>query len=259
MNQRMKFENRVAIVTGGARGIGKAYCEAFAANGARVVVADILRDCASNTAAAIASASGIETLSLGVDVADETNVRDMFDQVERKFGRVDFLVNNAAIMLGVERPFKPFWECSYHEWRRFMEVNVGGIFLCCKYVKPIMERQNNGRIINISSDAIWKGYESQLAYFASKGAVAVMTRNLARELGPFNINVNCVAPGYTLSETVLQSEFMQKVEPAILKSCCIHREQHPRDVAGTVIFLCGEESQCITGQSFVVNCGAIMP
>jgi NAD(P)-dependent dehydrogenase (short-subunit alcohol dehydrogenase family) len=183
----------------------------------------------------------------------------MFELVEREFGRVDFLVNNAAIMLDVDVPFKPFWDTSYDEWNRIMSVNVGGVFLCCKYVKPIMERQGEGRIINISSDAIWKGYESQLAYFASKGAVAVMTRNLAREMGPFNVNVNHVAPGYTLSEAVLESSLMQGVRLSVMATCCLKHDQHPEDVVGSVLFLCGPESSCITGQSIVVNCGAIMP
>jgi NAD(P)-dependent dehydrogenase (short-subunit alcohol dehydrogenase family) len=253
-----KFDGRVALVTGGARGIGKAYCEGFGRDGATVVVADVLADRAQETADEI-RASGTAAAGVAVDVSDESSVRSLFDAVEREFGRLDFLVNNAAIMLDVDVPFKPFWETSLEEWQRIMNVNVNGIFLCCKAAKPLMERGGGGRIVNISSDAIWKGYESQLAYFASKGAVAVMTRNLARELGPFAINVNNVAPGYTLSEAVVASPEMQGVRASVMASCCIKRDQTPEDVVGAVLFLCGPESACITGQSIVVNCGAIMP
>lgn len=252
------LSNKVALVTGGARGIGKAYCKGFVNHGAAVVVADIDGKQAQATATELNQAGG-RAIAVQVDVSVEESIIQMFDTVEREFSRVDFLVNNAAIMLDLDVPFKPFWETSIDEWHRIMNVNVGGVFLCCKHVKRIMERLGGGRIINISSDAIWKGYESQLAYFASKGAVAVMTRNLARELGPFNINVNSVAPGYTLSEAVKNSELMQNVKDAVMASCCIKREQHPEDVVGAVLFLCGPESACITGQSIVVNCGAIMP
>jgi NAD(P)-dependent dehydrogenase (short-subunit alcohol dehydrogenase family) len=258
MEQPERFKGKVAMVTGGGRGMGNAHCRGFAEAGADVVVADILADRARETAAQL-TAQGGHAIGVGVDVSDESSVDDLFKRAEAEFGRIDFLVNNAAIMLDVDVPFKPFWETSYDEWRRIFAVNVNGVFLCCKRVKPIMERQGGGRVINISSDAIWKGYESQLGYFSSKGAVAVMTRSLARELGPFNINVNNVAPGYTLSEAVLESPEMQSVRASVMRSCCIQRDQHPEDVVGAVLFLCGPESACVTGQSIVVNCGAIMP
>ena len=255
MTQHKRFDCQVAVVTGGARGIGKAYCKGFIDAGASVVVADVLEEAAVQTAAEL----GERALAVGVDVADEDSVRRMFDATIARFGRVDFLVNNAAIMLDVPRTFKPFWEQPVQEWDRIMAVNIRGVFLCCKHVKSNMEQVGGGRIVNISSDAIYKGYESQLAYFASKGAVAVMTRNLARELGPFMINVNNVAPGYTLSEAMLTSPEMQSVRGLVKASCCIKRDQYPEDVVGAVLFLCGPESACITGQSIVVNCGAIMP
>ena len=258
MNENKKFTGRVALVTGGSRGIGKAYCHGFARHGASVVVADIDSTRAHETATELLQ-EGVPALGISIDVALEESVRSVIDHAEQEFGRIDFLINNAAIMLDVEVPFKPFWETSIEEWQRMMSVNVGGVFLCCKHVKPIMQRQGGGRIINITSDAIWKGYESQLAYFSSKGAVAVMTRCLARELGPFNITVNSIAPGYTLSEAVLNSDFMQGVRASVMATCCIKRDQYPEDVVGAALFLCGPESACITGQSIVVNCGAIMP
>ena len=259
MSEHKQFADRVAVVTGGGRGIGEAYCQAFAAEGAAVVSADINGDRAEALAESLRQEYGVEALGLKVDVANEESVSQLFAETEKKFGRVDFLINNAAIMLDVDVPFKPFWETSWAEWSRIMEVNVGGIFLCCKHVKPMMEKQGEGRIINISSDAIWKGYESQLAYFASKGAVAVMTRNLAREFGPLGITVNAIAPGYTLSEAVLESPEMQGVRDSVMKSCCIQRDQRPEDVVGAAIYLCSAGAACVTGQSIVVNCGAIMP
>ncbi len=258
MTTPKRFEDRVAVVTGGARGIGKAYCQGFAREGAAVAVADVLKDQAREVAEEL-NQNGARAIGIGVDVSDERSVDEMFQRIEAEFGHLDFLVNNAAIMLDVDVPFKPFWETSLAEWNRIMSVNVTGVFLCCRRAKPIMERRGGGRIVNISSDAIWKGYESQLAYFSSKGAVAVMTRSLARELGPFQINVNNVSPGYTLSEAVLHSPEMQSVRESVLKSCCIKRDQNPQDVVGAALFLCGPESACITGQSIVVNCGAIMP
>jgi NAD(P)-dependent dehydrogenase (short-subunit alcohol dehydrogenase family) len=258
MSTSKRFLGRVALVTGGGRGIGKTYCRGFANEGATVIVADILEERAKETAYEL-EAEGGQSVAFGVDVSNECRVSQMFESVEREFHRLDFLVNNAAIMLDVDIPFKPFWETTLAEWDRIMSVNVAGVFLCCKYAKPIMERQGGGRIVNISSDAIWKGYESQLAYFTSKGAVAVMTRSLARELGVFHINVNNVAPGYTLSEAVIDSPAMQSVRPSVMAACCIKRDQHPEDVVGAVLFLCSPESACITGQSIVVNCGAIMP
>ena len=253
-----RFAQKVVVVTGGSRGIGKAYCHGFATEGASVVIADINLKGAQATASELASA-GHQVLAVEMDVASEDSVRRMYSVVRDHFQRVDCLINNAAIMLDVERPFKPFWELDWDEWTRVMAVNAGGVYLCCKHVKPIMEEGGGGRIVNISSDAIWKGYEDQLAYFASKGAVAVMTRCLARELGPFHINVNAVAPGYTLSETMQASEFMQRAKPTVMASCAIQREQYPEDLVGTVLFLCAPDSACITGQTIVVNCGAVMP
>lgn len=258
MSTNKRFVKRVALVTGGARGIGKAYCEGFVAEGASVVVADINYKRAKETADELQKVGG-KTLALQVDVASEKSVREMYEKIIGHFQRVDFLVNNAAIMLDVEKPFKPFWELEESEWNRVMSVNSGGVYLCCKYVKPIMEKLGGGKIVNVTSDAIWKGYEGQLAYFASKGAVAVMTRCLARELGSFNINVNAIAPGFTLSEAVQSSEFMvETINPIVMESRAMKKDQKPEDLVGTVLFLCSTESDCITGQTIVVNRGVVM-
>jgi 3-oxoacyl-[acyl-carrier protein] reductase len=253
------FAGRVAVVTGAGRGMGASHCQAFARAGAHVVAADLHGDAAGRVADDVGRQFGARAIGVATDVASETSVAALFDRVGKEFGRVDFLVNNAAIMLDLPVPFKPFWEMEYAEWNRVMAVNAGGVFLCCRAAFPFMSAAQFGRIVNVSSDAIYKGYESQLHYFASKGAVAIMTRNLAREFGPFKVTVNALAPGYTKSEAVAQSVDMQRVEPLILKSQCLPLVQTPEDVSGSVMFLCGPAATCITGQSLVVNCGAIMP
>lgn len=259
MNINKRFVKQVALVTGGAYGIGKAYCEGFISEGASVAIADINYKRAQETANELEKIGG-EALAVEVDVASKESVQIMYEKILSRFHRVDFLINNAAIMLDVEKPFKPFWELEEAEWSRVISVNSGGVYLCCKYVKPIMEKLGGGKIINITSDAIWKGYEGQLAYFASKGAVAVMTRCLAHELGKFNINVNAIAPGFTLSDAVQSSRFMmESIKPIVMESCAIKKDQKPEDLVGTALFLCSTESKCITGQTIVVDRGVVMP
>ena len=253
------FDGRVALITGTARGMGRAHAHAFAAAGATVVVSDINEVAAAGVAAELIDHYGTPALAHAVDVASESSVSTLFADVVEQFGQLDCLVNNAAMLLDVPIPFKPFWEIPYAEWTRMFAVNVGGIFLCCRAAFPIMSTRRSGRIVNISSDAIYKGYESQLHYFASKGAVAVMTRNLAREFGPFGVTVNAVAPGYTKTESAAASPEMQRVEPLILNSQCLDTIQQPEDVSAAVLFLCGDGARTITGQSLVVNCGAVMP
>jgi NAD(P)-dependent dehydrogenase (short-subunit alcohol dehydrogenase family) len=250
-----RFDSQLVVITGSARGIGAAYARAFIHEGATVVIADVDSERATSTANML----GDRALALHVDVSREDSVADLFKQVETRWGRVDCLINNAALMLDVERPFKPFWEIDWTEWQRYMAVNAGGVFLCCKHAYPLMAHNGRGSIVNITSDAIWQGYIGQLAYFASKGAIAVMTRCLARELGEFNITVNAVAPGLTSSESVIKSEFLQQVKPVAIQSRPLKRDQMPEDLVGAVLFLCAPENRCITGQTIVVNCGSVMP
>jgi 3-oxoacyl-[acyl-carrier protein] reductase len=249
----------VALVTGAGSGMGRSHARALAGAGVSVVVSDINFTAAKETAMVIERDFDVTCVAYGTDVSSEASVAELFNLVHERFGRLDFLVNNAATLLNLPKPFKPFWEIPYSEWLDMMAVNVGGVFLCCRGAFPLMSSRKFGRIINVTSDAIYKGYEDQLHYFASKGAVAVMTRNLAREFGPFGVTVNAIAPGYTKTESAAASPEMQRVEPLILRSQCINIVQMPEDVSQSVLFLCGEGARTITGQSLVVNCGAIMP
>ncbi|MDH4191276.1 MAG: SDR family oxidoreductase, partial [Betaproteobacteria bacterium] len=174
----------------------------------------------------------------------------------RAFGRIDVLVNCAAIFATVK--LGPFEEIPVAEWKRLMEVNIMGVALCCKAVAPQMRRQKTGRIINLASGAPLKGVPFFLHYIASKGAVIAMTRGLARELGPDNITVNALAPGLTLSEGVLgRPEHLRSHQDSI-RSRAIRREEQPEDLVGTVSFLASDDAAFMTGQTLVVDGGSAM-
>lgn len=251
--------SRVAVVTGAASGIGFAYARALANTGYDVIIVDVREDVHDAVRLLPHRPGGSTHSSLVADVGDEESVVEAVGQIREQHGRVDVLINNAAIMLQLERPFKAFEETSWREWRRVFDVNVGGAFLMTRELLPLLERSTDGCVINVGSDAVWKGYEGQLAYFASKGAIRTLTRCLARELGQRNIRVNCIAPGYTLTEAVRSSEVMMGVKDLVQSACVIRRDQTPEDVAHLAVFLASPESRCISGQTFVVNCGAVMP
>jgi NAD(P)-dependent dehydrogenase (short-subunit alcohol dehydrogenase family) len=239
----------VAIVTGGAMGIGRAIAEALAAEGARIVVADLQG--AEEAAAALPT----ESIGLRVDVSREEDAAAMAAAAIDRFGRIDALVNNAGIYTSLVP--KPFEEIDAAEWRTVMDVNVLGMFLCCRAVMPQMKAQGEGRIVNIASGTPFKGVPFLLHYVVSKGAVVSLTRALAKEVGGAGVLVNTVAPGFTMSDGVLanpvQVEALQEIS---LKARVIQRDQHPADIVGSVVFFCGPESAFITGQALVVDGGA---
>ena len=250
----MKLEGRAAIVTGGGSGIGKALAMRLARDGAAVVVADI-RD-HETAATEIAGATGARTLGLKVDVTSEPDVARMAEETAKAFGRIDILVNNAALFSALE-PGR-FEGIDAGEWRRVMEVNTLGVFLCCRACVPHMRKAGGGRIINLASGAPLKGVPLLLHYVSSKGAVIAFTRALAREVGKDGITVNALAPGFTLSEGVLKSAGHVKHGEASRASRAMPRDEHPEDLAGAVSFLAGADAAFVTGQTLVVDGGSAM-
>lgn len=247
----MRLKDRVAIITGSAQGIGRVYALRLASEGAKVVVTDVLD--AQPTAKEIAAQGG-EALALRTDVTDPRSVDDMAEKTVGRFGRIDILVNNAALFGDISR--KPFQEIPIDEWDRVMAVNVKGLFLCSRAVLPQMKKQGKGRIINISSGTVLQGTPMLLHYVTSKGAVVAFTRALAREVGEFGITVNSIAPGHTLSEMVKRRG--PNVDERAVAGRIIKRSQVPEDLSGTVVFLASDDSEFITGQMIVVDGGSAL-
>ena len=248
----MSLDGKVAIVTGGATGIGHAVASDLAARGAAVVIAD-----QSNAAAAAQAIAGNGRRALGIatDVSLEADVAAMVSAAQDAFGRVDILVNNAGIYSSL-RP-KPFEQIDIAEFRRVMDVNVLGLFLCCKAVTPVFAQQGAGRIINISSGVAFKGNPLMAHYVASKGAVVSLTRALATGLGPRGILVNSVAPGFTLSDNVERNaELVAGAKEPSLRGRVLARSMTPSDLVGAVAFFAGTDAAFITGQTLVVDGGA---
>lgn len=245
----MRLQDKVAIVTGSAQGIGRVYARRLASEGAKVVVTDVLD---AEPAAEEIRKQGGEVLALRTDVTNEKSVEEMVQSAEKRFGRIDILVNNAALFGNIQR--SPFDQLSVEEWDQVMAVNVKGLFLCARAVLPHMKNQRSGRIINISSGTVLQGTPMFLHYVTSKGAVVAFTRALAKEVGEFGITVNSIAPGHTLSDAVKRRGPTVDQHTVAVRS--IKRSQVPEDLAGTVIFLSSEDSAFITGQMIVVDGGS---
>ncbi|GAA5233943.1 SDR family oxidoreductase [Verticiella sediminum] len=242
----------VAIVTGGAGGIGLAIAGHLAREGAHVVIAD--RSAAQASAAQLAG-EGLSVSGIDVDVASERDVQAMVAHAEASHGRLDILVNNAGIYSSLTP--KPFSELTAAEWRQVFDVNVIGLFLCCQRAAPAMRRAGGGRIVNISSGVAFKGNPLMAHYVASKGAVISLTRALATEMGQDNILVNSVAPGFTLSDGVLNNAtLVDGVKGPSLKGRVLGRAMYPDDLVGAVAFFAGSGAGFITGQTLVVDGGA---
>jgi len=236
----------VAIVTGGAKGIGKAIADRLAQDGTRIVIADL-------QGAEEAAAAYPDGVGLTVDVASELDVERMAAEVEERCGRIDVLVNNAGLYASLA--MRSFSEIPVEEWRRVMDVNVLSMFLTCRAVVPRMKASGGGRIVNISSGTPFRGVPFLLHYVTSKGAIVAFTRALAKELAG-EVRVNCVAPGFTMSDGVEEHpEVVEALQEISVSSRTIKRDQVPEDVTGAVAFLCGPESSFITGQTMVIDGG----
>jgi NAD(P)-dependent dehydrogenase (short-subunit alcohol dehydrogenase family) len=249
-----RLKGKVAVVTGGAQGIGKAIATRLAKDGASVVIADLQKF--DQAAAEIAKSSGSKTLGLQIDVSTEKDTKRMADEAMRTFGRIDILVNNAAVFSSIE--LRPFENIPIDEFRKVMEVNIMGVWLCCRACVPHMRKGGYGRIVNLASGAPLKGVPLFLHYISSKGAVIAMTRGLAREVGKDGITVNSLAPGFTLSENVAKHEMHVKLGEITRMTRAIARDEKPEDLVGTVSFLASEDASFITGQTLVVDGGSAM-
>jgi NAD(P)-dependent dehydrogenase (short-subunit alcohol dehydrogenase family) len=245
----MKLTGKVAIVTGAARHIGATYARRLAAEGAAVVVADILNGGA--VVREIEEAGG-DAVFMTVDVSKEKDAHKMAAETVARFGRIDVLVNNAAVFVGIKR--RPFHDISVEEWDRVAAVNIKGPFLCAKAVFPIMKKQGYGKIINISSNTVMLGTENFLHYVTSKAALIGLTRALAREVGDSGVRVNAIAPGLVEHEGM---ELSEEIRRAQLTARTLKRAQRPGDLAGALVYLASSDSDFVTGQTLVVDGGRV--
>ena len=249
-----RLVGKVVVVTGGGHGIGRAYCERFAREGACVVAADVDEPAAQHVAQCIGDAGGA-ALGLRVDVSDWTSVQAMAERTTEQFGGIDGLVNNAAIFATIPVSRVGFEQIDEAEWDRVMAVNTKGVWHCCRAVVPAMRLRGGGSIVNIASGTVFNGQPTRLHYVASKSALIGVTRVLARELGDDNIRVNTVAPGNTLSEANPTAELLEYRERAAA-SRALKRVQTPADVVGAVLFFLSDDAAFITGQALVVDGGS---
>jgi len=249
------LKDKVVIVTGGGHGIGRAYCLGFGGAGARVVVADIDEPAATKVAKEVNTQTDARSLSIKVDVANEASTQMMVKTILDQYGRIDILVNNAAIFATIPMNRGGIDTIDPAEWDRMMAVNLKGLFFCCRAVLPAMRTQKSGKIVNISSGTALNGSAGRIHYVTSKAGVIGFTRTLAREVGDDNINVNAIAPGSTLSEDNPTEEIL-KMRGARVADRCLKRVQLPKDLVGTVLFLSSPLSDFMTGQTVAVDGGA---
>jgi NAD(P)-dependent dehydrogenase (short-subunit alcohol dehydrogenase family) len=243
---------RVVIVTGSGQGIGRAFAKKFAGFGAIPVLADINQDKALEVTGEILEEGG-RALPVRTDVADSGSVMSMVERVLKELGRIDVLINNAAVFSTLE--MRPFDEIPLSEWDHVLRVNTTGAFLCSRAVVQTMREARWGRIIHISSAATRMGRPNYLHYIASKSALIGMARSMARELGPYGITVNAILPGATFTE-IPRKTVTPKQKKAIIDSQCIGRAETPDDLVGTAIFLASTASSFLTGQTITVDGGS---
>jgi 3-oxoacyl-[acyl-carrier protein] reductase len=247
----MRLKNKVAVITGGAQGIGRAIALGMAREGAKIVVADLQSEKARSVADEVKMLGG-ESLGFEVNVADESSVKRLAESTFAGFGRIDILVNDAGIYLK-----SSVVDMSEADWDRTLDINLGGNFLCCRAFVPAMRAQKSGRIISMASGIAHYGMKQFSHYAASKAAIIGFVKSLARELGPDGITVNAICPGS--ANTAMprghrsEEEVMQR-----LHSTPLPHVLEPEDIAGPVLFLASDAAAYITGQSYNINCGTYM-
>ncbi len=250
----MRLKDKVAIITGAARGIGSAFAVGFAKEGAKIVIGDVLDG--KETVTAVGE-TGSEAIFVKTDVSQQVQCDNLAKVAIDRLGAIDILVNNAGVFANIV--LRPFTEITTEEWMKVMAVNTAGPFHCTKAVFPYM-KERGGKIINVSSASIFEGVPGMPHYVASKGAVMAFTRSMARELGPYNINVNTIAPGFTHSPGGDQFDKIKALPLGPLDDIqlplrCLRRAAYPEDIVGTALFLASGDSNFITGQLIVHDGG----
>jgi NAD(P)-dependent dehydrogenase (short-subunit alcohol dehydrogenase family) len=249
------LKERVVIITGAGQGIGRVFAKAFARAGAHAVIAELDENKATLVAAEIMKADG-EALAVTTDVADPASIDEMIEVVTDKYGRIDVLINNAAIFSTLE--MRPFEQIPLKEWEQVLRVNVTGAFLCARAVLPAMRQRGWGRIVNMASGAVSLGRPGYLHYIASKAALIGMSRSMARELGKDGITVNAILPGATFTEIERRTVTPEQKE-RIIAMQCVPRAETPEDLVGVALFLASDASRFVTGQIINADGGATHP
>jgi NAD(P)-dependent dehydrogenase (short-subunit alcohol dehydrogenase family) len=248
------LQDKIAVVTGAASGLGQAFAFGYATEGAKLLLADIDLEGAENTAAEIRSRGG-QAVAIETDITNEAATLAVADRVAALYGRVDILLNDAGLATGIEP--RPWYDWTVELWDRFFTINVRGTWLMCKAIVPLMEQQKRGKIINLASDITrLPPSETLLPYACSKGAIHQITQALARALGPSGICVNSLAPGLTATESLKAQPNSEQMFAGTVAMQCIKRREEPEDLMGAAVFLASDGADFVTGQILIVDGGA---